>query len=148
MLQKNKKGAQFNDKSAEAYWTSKLSQLNDSSDIQNAAVADYYHESSLTTSAVNAAFKILGTIDPKTSTQKEIQDAMGKVNGYLDFMQKNGNYTGNHTNAAAIQVFPIAQKILESAKFGKLIDPKRYPVFFDFLLTALDLRGEATPKSK
>lgn len=73
---------------------------------------------------------------------------MGKVNGYLDFMQKNGNYTGNHTNAAALQVFPIAQKLLASAQIGKMIDPKKYPVFFDFLLTALDLRGEATPKSQ
>jgi len=97
----------------------------------------------LTTSAINQAFKVLNEIDVEKLTQPELQEKFQMVNDYLAFIEKNANYTGNHTDAAAIQSFEVANKLANSAKLGKFFT--KFPMIDLFVKRALSLRGEDVP---
>lgn len=60
------------------------------------------------------------------------------MNDYLSFIEKNANYTGNHTDAASLQSFETAKKLVESAKLGKFIS--KMPMLELFVKRALSLR--------
>lgn len=144
-LKQSKSGTwEFADKQADAYFKDLLAKYNESSDVQNQAIADYWNEKSLTTSAVNQAFKVLNDIDVQKLTQQELQDKVQLVNDYLSFIEKNANYTGNHTDAASLQSFETAKKLVESAKLGKFIS--KMPMLELFVKRALSLRWEDVPE--
>lgn len=143
-LKQNKNWAwQFADKQADAYFKDLLAKYNESSDVQNQAIADYWDEKSLTTSAVNQAFKVLNEIDVEKLTQPELQEKFKMVNDYLSFIEKNANYTGNHTDAAALQSFETAKKLVSSAKLGKFFT--KFPMVDLFVKRALSIRWEDVP---
>lgn len=138
----------FADKSADAYFDSLAAKLNESTAVQDGAIADYYDEKSLTTSAIKAWFDALGTIDSKKMTADEINKKLSEVNAYLTFIDKNSNYTGNHTNAAALETFKIAKSLVDANKLGKFIDWSKFPMLWTYVKNALDLRGEDVPRAK
>jgi len=148
-LKKDAKGdVSFADKSADAYFDSLAAKLNESTAVQDGAIADYYDEKSLTTSAIKAGFEALGTIDSKKMTADEINKKLSEVNAYLTFIDKNSNYTGNHTNAAALETFKIAKSLVDANKLGKFIDGTKFPMLWTYVKNALDLRWEDVPRAK
>lgn len=104
----------------------------------------------MTTSAINQAFKALeitkadiGKVSPTV-----IKEKLQNINDYLAFLEKSGNYTGNHTDAAALKTFAVGSSLasIADAKIlgEKILSP--YPVIIHFLKRALSVRGEDVPE--
>lgn len=85
----------------------------------------------------------IGKISPT-----ELKTKLDNINSYLTFLEKSGNYTGNHTDAAALKTFAISNAIAEIADSkilgDKILSP--YPVIKEFLRRALSVRGEDVPE--
>ncbi len=81
-------------------------------------------------------------------TSDEINKKLSEVNAYLTFIDKNSNYTGNHTDSAALETYKIAKSLVDANKLGKFIDGTKFPMLWTYVKNALDLRGEDIPRAK
>lgn len=96
----------------------------DSASISDQAIADYFEERSLTTSAMNQAFKAMEILGSQVAgmSETQVKEKLGTINKYLEFLSKNSNYTGNHMDAASLNTFDMMTAFEAIAKAGKLKD--------------------------
>jgi hypothetical protein len=133
-----------------AYIETVLGKYRDSSWLADQAIADFNNERSLTTSAINQAFQALeiAKADIGKISPTEIKAKLQNINDYLVFLEKSWNYTGNHTDAAALKTFSVGNtlaSIADAKVLGeKILAP--YPMIASFLHRALSVRGEDVPE--
>lgn len=127
-----------NDPATAAYLDSIKGKFKDSATIADQAIADFYNERSLTTSAINAAFKAFETVasEVPTMSKDQINEKLKKIDTYLQFLSKNANYTGNHLDAAALQTFDMNSFLSKIADSKILTDKitETYPFIREYLL--------------
>ncbi len=122
----------------------------DSASISDQAIADYFEERSLTTSAMNQAFKAMEILGSQVAgmSETQVKDKLGTINKYLEFLSKNSNYTGNHLDAASLNTFDMMSAFEAIAKAWKLKDAlitKTFPYIKEYIVRWLGVRGEDVP---